>query len=57
MESALARIRSIADYQFGKGVGAKLFPENVEVVLRKFSQNKKTKRLFTPGVPSFVLYE
>ena len=27
----LERIRSVADYQFGKGVGAKLFPRNVEV--------------------------
>ena len=31
MENELAKIRSIADYQFGKGVAAKLFPENVEV--------------------------
>ena len=35
MESELSRIRSIADHQFGKGVGAKLFPENVEVVYSK----------------------
>ena len=35
MESALSRIRSIADYQFGKGVGVKLFPENVEIVYSK----------------------
>jgi predicted RNA-binding protein (TIGR00451 family) len=31
LENELAKIRSIADYQFGKGVAAKLFPENVEV--------------------------
>ena len=31
MENALDRIRSIADYQFGRGVGVKLFPENVEI--------------------------
>jgi uncharacterized protein with predicted RNA binding PUA domain len=31
MENALNRIRSIADYQFGRGVGVKLFPENVEI--------------------------
>jgi uncharacterized protein with predicted RNA binding PUA domain len=31
LENELARIRTIADYQFGKGVAAKLFPENVEV--------------------------
>ena len=29
------RIRSTADYQFGKGVGAKLFPENVEILYSK----------------------
>ena len=28
----MQRIRSIADYQFGKGVGKKLFPKNVQVV-------------------------
>lgn len=31
MENELAKIRSIADYQFGKGVGARLFPENVQI--------------------------
>ena len=31
MENNLAKIRSIADYQFGKGVGAKLFSDNIEV--------------------------
>ncbi len=31
MENNLAKVRSIADYQFGKGVGAKLFPENIEI--------------------------
>ena len=30
LENELAKIRAIADYQFGKGVGAKLFPENVQ---------------------------
>ena len=35
MENALGRIRSVADYQFGKGVGAKLFPENIEIVYSK----------------------
>jgi len=33
MENAKAKVRSIADYQFGKGVGAKLFPENIEIQL------------------------
>ena len=29
------KIRSIADYQFGKGVGLKLFPKNVEILYSK----------------------
>lgn len=35
LENPLRRIRSVADYQFGKGVGSKLFPENVEIVYSK----------------------
>jgi uncharacterized protein with predicted RNA binding PUA domain len=35
VESPLSRIRSIADYQFGKGVGVRLFPETVEIVYSK----------------------
>jgi uncharacterized protein with predicted RNA binding PUA domain len=35
MEKQLGKIRSIADYQFGKNVGKKLFPENVTVELSK----------------------
>jgi uncharacterized protein with predicted RNA binding PUA domain len=31
LKNDLAKIRAVADYQFGKGVGSKLFPENVEV--------------------------
>jgi uncharacterized protein with predicted RNA binding PUA domain len=31
MENSLAKVRSIADYQFGKGVGILLFPSNVEI--------------------------
>ena len=33
MENAVSRVRSIADYQFGKGVGDKLFPDNIEIQL------------------------
>jgi uncharacterized protein with predicted RNA binding PUA domain len=33
MDNAVVRVRSIADYQFGKGVGAKLFPDNIEIQL------------------------
>lgn len=40
MEDAIRRIRSVADYQLGKGVGAKLFPENVEIV-----RSKRTGRI------------
>lgn len=32
MVDAVRRIRSVADYQFGKGVGAKLFPVDVEIL-------------------------
>jgi uncharacterized protein with predicted RNA binding PUA domain len=35
LENALTRIRSTADYQFGKGVGVKLFPENVDIEYSK----------------------
>jgi uncharacterized protein with predicted RNA binding PUA domain len=35
VENALTRIRSTADYQFGKGVGVKLFPENVDIEYSK----------------------
>lgn len=31
MSDSLQRIRSIADYQFGLGVGEKLFPDNVQI--------------------------
>jgi uncharacterized protein with predicted RNA binding PUA domain len=31
METAKDRVRAIADYQFGKGVGAKLFPDNIQI--------------------------
>ena len=33
MENMLGKVRTIADYQFGKGVGAKLFPDNIEIQL------------------------
>jgi uncharacterized protein with predicted RNA binding PUA domain len=31
MENPLTRIRATADYQYGKGVGKLLFPDNVEI--------------------------
>jgi uncharacterized protein with predicted RNA binding PUA domain len=40
LENALGKVRSIADYQFGKNVGAKLFPQNVE-----FEYSKRTGRI------------
>ena len=33
VENELDKIRAIADYQFGRGVGVKLFPDNVEIQL------------------------
>lgn len=36
----LHKIRNIADYQFGKGVGERLFPSNIEVFF-----SKRTKRI------------
>jgi len=35
VENALSRIRSTADYQFGKGIGVRLFPENVDIMYSK----------------------
>ncbi|MEM1553216.1 MAG: PUA domain-containing protein [Candidatus Bathyarchaeia archaeon] len=35
LENALQRIRSVADYQFGKGVGEVLFPQDVEIAYSK----------------------
>jgi predicted RNA-binding protein (TIGR00451 family) len=35
LEDTLRKVRSIADYQFGKDVGWKLFPENVEILYSK----------------------
>ena len=32
---ALQKIRSVADYQFGKGVGTKLFPDETKIVYSK----------------------
>jgi len=40
IHDVLRKIRSIANYQFGKGVGERLFPNNVEVVF-----SKRTKRV------------
>lgn len=40
MESDLQRIRSVADYQFGSGVGASLFPSGV-----KISYSRRTGRI------------
>jgi conserved protein with predicted RNA binding PUA domain len=31
MESPIRRIRSIADYQYGEGVGSKLFPDDIKI--------------------------
>jgi predicted RNA-binding protein (TIGR00451 family) len=31
LETDLAKVRTVADYQFGLGVGEKLFPDNVKI--------------------------
>ena len=31
MEDPINRVRSVADYQLGEGVGKKLFPDNIEI--------------------------
>jgi uncharacterized protein with predicted RNA binding PUA domain len=33
MINQLGKVRSIADFQFGKGVGVKLFPDNIQIQL------------------------
>lgn len=40
MDNAIRRIRSVADYQLGKGVGSRLFPVGVEIV-----RSKRTGRI------------
>jgi uncharacterized protein with predicted RNA binding PUA domain len=40
LEEVLRRIRSVADYQFGKGVGMMFFPDNVKIVF-----SRKTGRI------------
>jgi len=45
VESALRRIRSIADYQFGKGLGVRLFPEYVDIVYSKATGRIRYVRL------------
>ena len=35
LNDALLRVRSVADYQFGRGIGARLFPNNVEIQFSK----------------------
>jgi predicted RNA-binding protein (TIGR00451 family) len=35
LENTLGKVRSIADYQFGLGVGEKLFPDNIQIEYSK----------------------
>jgi uncharacterized protein with predicted RNA binding PUA domain len=44
--SHLKRVRTIADYQFGRGAGEVLFPDNVEF---KFSTTKKVRQILLDG--------
>jgi uncharacterized protein with predicted RNA binding PUA domain len=40
LEDALRRVRAVADYQFGRSVGAELFPEGVKIVF-----SRRTRRI------------
>ena len=42
----LARVRMIADYQFGKGIGKELFPEGATFQL---SRTKRVRQVFHSG--------
>jgi len=44
--SHLKRVRTIADYQFGRGAGQALFPDTVEF---KFSTTKKVRQILLDG--------
>jgi uncharacterized protein with predicted RNA binding PUA domain len=46
VENPLRRIRSIADYQYGTGVGEQLFPENVQI---EYSHNTGRIRYISLG--------
>jgi len=47
MDEVLQKIRSIADYQFGKGVGKILFPDGVE--LRFSGRTGRVKEVYFKG--------
>ena len=46
LESHLKRVRTIADYQFGKGAGDVLFPDNVTF---KMSSTKRVRQILLEG--------
>ena len=59
---ALQKIRSVADYQFGRGVGAKLFPDQVNIVyskntgkIRHIHLNKELLATLRPTTGLFIL--
>ena len=45
-QSHLKRVRTIADYQFGRGAGETLFPDNVEF---QFSSTKRIRSILHEG--------
>jgi uncharacterized protein with predicted RNA binding PUA domain len=47
-DEALLRIRKTADYQFGRGVGDVLFPDDVEICFSK--QTNRIRHVFLDGV-------
>lgn len=44
----LIRVRAVADYQFGKGVGETLFPDDIEAV--KSRKTGKVKAIYEKGI-------
>jgi uncharacterized protein with predicted RNA binding PUA domain len=47
LEDALRRVRAVADYQFGKGAGAELFPEGVKIVFSR--RTRRIRYIFLDG--------
>jgi len=47
LEDALKRVRAVADYQFGIGVGAELFPQSVKIVFSR--KTRKIRYIYLDG--------
>lgn len=53
MSAALRKIRAVADYQFGKGVGIELFPEDVTIAYSK--RTGRIRYVYLDGEPLATL--